>query len=280
MKRLLALALALAIPTAAPVVAQTALTDMDSALVQRSANRGLLIYAYDQAAWHGTDDMLAKAKAAGVYEALAPQVGGWVVDGTPASSTLTFFDKSPDPKAVYVAHLTISGTKLVDSRLLGADDDRTISPNRKKLIAAERTARAALEAAKVARCSDRPFNTVVLPPETPDGPTLVYFLTPQTVNDSWPMGGHYLVEVEPDGKTTQIRPFTKSCLTIAPDGKKESTAAMMVSHLLDPVPTEIHVFTMFTSKLPLFVLTQQNNLLWSVEASAGQAQIRVVNRKK
>src|SRR3982750_3028090 len=58
--------------------------------IRQAIDRGRMIYAYDQAAWHGTDDMLLKVPHP---EAV---IGGWVVDGPAESPELIFFDKNED----------------------------------------------------------------------------------------------------------------------------------------------------------------------------------------
>lgn len=235
-----------------------AISAQDQALVDRAARRGKLIYAYDQAAWHGTDDALAKAPD------LAPKIGGWVVDGPPEATEFLFFDKdTTKPHALYVARFR--DNKLVEGHLLTDAEDRSISPSRLKLIAALNAARDAARAARIGNCSDKPFNTVVLPPETPNGPTLVYFLTPQTTDDTLPFGGHYLIEVAADGTAGTPTPFAKSCIALP--AKQPNAAALLITHLLTPVPTEIHVFTSLSARLPLFVGTTQNQLLWSVNGT-------------
>src|SRR5687768_7777845 len=52
-----------------------AVSAAEHAQLREVARRGALIYAYDQAAWHGTDDMVAKLPD---YQ---NRVGGWIVDG-------------------------------------------------------------------------------------------------------------------------------------------------------------------------------------------------------
>lgn len=230
----------------------------DQALVDRAARRGKLIYAYDQAAWHGTDDALAKAPDLGT------KIGGWVVDGPPEATEFLFFDQdSIKPHALYVARFREN--KLIDGHVLSDSEDRSISPSRLKLIAALNTARDAARAARIGNCSDKPFNTVVLPPETPNGPTLVYFLTPQTTNDALPFGGHYLIEIAADGTAGTPAPFAKSCVALP--AKQPNADALFITHLLTPVPTEIHVFTSLSARLPLFVGTTQNQLLWGVSGA-------------
>jgi hypothetical protein len=140
------------------------------------------------------------------------------------------------------------------------------------MIAAVRAARAKLVAEHVGLCANAAPNVVVLPPTTPGGSTFVYFLTPQTKNEAVPLGGHYRVEVGPDGKAGAMRPFTHSCIDMptsegSPPGMPAGgkPAAGVVTHLLDPVPTEIHVFSSLAARLPLFVSTTQNGRLWAVE---------------
>ena len=41
------------------------------------------------------------------------------------------------------------------------------------------------------------------------------------------------------------------------------TAGLMMTHLLDPTPTEIHVFLSLSSRLPVFVATSDGRL-WKV----------------
>jgi hypothetical protein len=54
---------------------------------------------------------------------------------------------------------------------------------------------------------------------------------------------------------------------------------MLITHLLDPVPTEIHVFTVFGSGLPLYVSVRDGRV-YSVEVTEGKAQVEVVQSKR
>ena len=240
------------------------MTATERQATQEASRRGALIYAYDQAAWHGTDDMAKKIRD------FQDRVGGWVVDGPAESPTLVFFDRNEaDPQVVYVAKFE-SG-KLASSRVLGEADDRTLSPDRKQLILARSAAFGRFLSSGSHRCSAQPFNTVVLPPQTEGGPVLVYLLTPQPALDAIPFGGHYLVEVQADGTASPPRKFANSCLVMqVPKALKKGKAkpvALTVTHLLDPAPTEIHVFSSFAARLPVMVGTTANGKVWSVERS-------------
>jgi hypothetical protein len=241
------------------------MSEAEAVAVRQAEQRGAMIYAYDQAAWHGTDDLRAKMAD------FAAQVGGWIVDGPAEAPELVFYDKNAaDPHAVYIADFRDG--KLVSSRVLGPSDDRTLSPPRKALIEAVRAAREKLVDEHARHCANAPPNVVVLPPSAPGASTLVYFLTPQTKTDAVPVGGHYRVEVGPDGKAREMRPFTRSCIDMPALGGKApgvpaggNSVGGVVTHLLDPVPTEIHVFASLAARLPLYVGTTSNRRMWAVE---------------
>jgi hypothetical protein len=232
----------------------------EASATRLALERGRLIYAYDQAAWHGTDDLVKKLPD------YPSRVSGWIVDGPADAPHLVFYDKDDtDPHAVYVADFR--GTELSSSRVLGPADDRSLSPARKAMIAARRAAVEALAAAKVRACKDQPFNTVVLPPSAPGDPTLVYILTPQTDPKAVPMGGHYRVEVAGDGRAGKPRKFTNACMEMPfADERGRRPVALGITHLLDPTPTEIHVFTSLATGLPIFVGTKDGRM-WTVDGN-------------
>jgi hypothetical protein len=228
----------------------------DQELLREVARRGELLYAYDQAAWHGTDDMMAKLSDP------ASRVGGWIVDGPAAAPQLVFFDKDDStPHALYVADFR--GGKLVSSKVLSSTDDRELSPARKALIGAREAAVAAVAGSQLKRCSSGPMNTVVLPPAEPGAATLVYLLTPQAEMNVIPFGGHFLVPVGSDGKAGAVRRFTNSCLAMPTSEKgKPPPVALGVTHLLDALPTEIHVFLSLVAHMPIMVGTKDGRAWW------------------
>jgi len=259
----------IALFAAAPALAQ--ISPADQAALDHARARGELIYWYDQAAWHGTDDMLAKARD------IAGKIGGWIVDGPADATELIFYTRGADPKPLYLAQF--KNGKLAESRKLGEADTAMLTPQRRRMIAAVTTARAALIEAKAQMCVDKPFNTVTLPPATPDGPIPVYFLTPQTEMKVIPLGAHYLFEVDVAGKAGPIRRFTNTCIALptdteSPDGK--SLEALFITHLLDPVPTEIHFFSAMAARRPIYVGIRKQ--VWAVTPAASGPTARLVER--
>ena len=252
---------ALAAPAPAAAPAQPKMSEREAALVRQALDRGKLVYVYDRVAWHGTDDLRTKLPG------FEKKIAGWIVDGPPESPQLIFYDRNEaDPRIVYVGDFR--GTELAASRLIRPGEDDRLSPQRRAMIAARNAALDALVKGKAKKCTDGPINTVVLPPAAPGAPTLVYVLTPQTDLKAVPMGGHYLVEVAADGRAGKPRAFTKSCMEMPlVDEKGDRPKALIVTHLLDPLPTEIHVFSSLAARVPIYVLTATGGRTWSVEGS-------------
>jgi hypothetical protein len=103
---------------------------------------------------------------------------------------------------------------------------------------------------------------VVLPPEAGgDGGWRVYMLPATKQRDAVPIGGTYRLEVR-DGAVVAQRGFTRSCIAL---GRGPKVAGMMITHLLDPVPTEAHVHWSLWAETPMYVSTPPDGVLWAIE---------------
>ena len=255
---LLLLAAAQAMVAPAPAPAPAPMTAADQAALDVARHRGALLYAYDRAAWLATDDMVATAPE------LKARAGGWIVDGPADTPELVFFDKDAvDPHILYTARFDHG--RLTTHHLVAPGEAVALTPARRALIAARAVGLAALTSdPRVRLCADASPDTVVLPPEHDGDPTLVYLLTPQMKLGSYPVGGHYRVAVSREGKTGAVRRFANSCIDMTPP---KDADFFVVTHLLDPVPTELHVFTSLAAHLPLAVVTQGNRF-WIVNGDA------------
>jgi hypothetical protein len=240
-------------------VAQTTSPTSLTAAVQTAVNRGELLYIYDQAAWQGTDDLRAR------FSSLLSEAGGYVVSGDERQTELAFFDKAKS-KAVYRA--TFSDGKLTSSGP-PAPGRAELTPLEKQLILAKEKALNAFEEAKAGVCAEATPNLAALPPERPGGPIIVYLMTPQTDLRAYPLGGHFSVEVGQDGSVGKVRRFTNTCIDMTLDqaSKGAKPVGFGITHLLDPTPTEIHVFTSLASGMPIYVGTS-NKRIWAVEGSS------------
>lgn len=265
MKSLLAgaaLALCACVPLAA---AQTPAPPApgEEAQLKNVVARGVYLYGFDRAAWVSTDVMKEKIPAR------LSEVRGWVVEGDQTNNVVTYYgDKDGTLYRIFV--VTMANGKATGSQEIAADGpDRTLSPMQARMAQARKTAIQAAGEAKVPYCAAASPNTVIMPAPGPGGPIDVYIMTPQTKANVWPFGGHSMFRIGADGKVASSRVFTRGCLDMAkPEFKKgETVQAMMVTHLLDPTPTELHVFLSLSSGMPVAVATTGNNTLWMVQGT-------------
>jgi hypothetical protein len=237
-------------PVAPPAVAAGPSEDQATAFAE---TRGRLIFELDRAAWVATDDMMAKVprwRDAGMK--------GYVVEQAAEDFTVTFYGGSGEaPVAFYSAR--IENRKVVSREVYPAAARPPLTAGQKRLVAI-RTA-AQREAAGKPICAKAAFNITIIPPAAADAASDIYLTTPQVKPKEYPFGGHYRATVAPDGRITGSRAFTKSCITMA---QPKNVTALVISHLLDPVPTEIHVFTSLSAGLPVYVAIPESNRVFAV----------------
>lgn len=227
---------------------------------QPIVKRGTAMFWYDRAAWVTTDDMRAR-----LDPARGPEVGGWIV--VPAGTGYHVYYHGQGPFADRIVYeADVLGNAVSNARIWPRDKAPRLPSEASAMARALRIARKAIAArAEWRPCANAMFNTIVMPPAA-DGSVDVYFLTPQTEAGSVPFGGHYKLVVSAAGTVVESRPFTRACLEM--DSRQSApvgTEALSLSHMLDPQPTEIHVFQQYAIGMPLFVLTTANNLVWKVD---------------
>ena len=267
--RVMAVLVALAMPAMA-VGAGPQISAAEQAQLRQSIELGTLLYRYDQSAWHVTDAALDA-----MPDAIKGGSRGYVTTPAPNGLRTTFFGINgitffPIYSAVW------TGRTIAGEQRHAAGKAATLSADELRLIEARRIA---LDGTRpLAMCSKARPNMIVVPDPADAALTHVYVMTPQTGNGSFPMGGHHRIDVR-DGRVVSSRAFAKSCLEIGnqkiPAGAKP--LGMFVGHLLDPVPTEIHVFTAFGSGLPMFVGVRGGRL-YSVKVKDGRAQANLIKR--
>lgn len=256
-------ALALLVAIAAPGTAQP------SVEAQAAANmaRGDLLYAYDQSAWHVTDAAL-KAIPKGSMSLLR----GYIVTPANGGYRTTFYGGEPGSHfRVYTA--IWANRSVVEPELLAADKRVPVTADEERLIAAKALALGSLD--QLQKCTDGKLNSAVLPGATPQDPVSVYILTPATRPNAIPMGGHQRIDVK-GGAVVSKRKFTNSCIELErPQASKKQgqPVAMVITHLLDQVPTEIHAFAVHSTGLPMYV-GMSDGAMYSVRLDKGRAVAR------
>lgn len=249
-----ALLLILSLLAAAPAAAQPA--DGDDARLRAAAERGLLLFEMDRAAWVTTDDMLQR------FGRRDMPIKGWVTEREAEGYRVTYFGDGPAGPVAWYAGRVRSG-KVVSAEVFPEAARPALTPAQLRLRQAADVARRFSE---YQPCTPARFNVAVIPPDSADSPVDTYLLSAQTETNVYPLGGHYLLRIGPDGKVVSHRRFMNSCMNVDAGRQRKGAkpVALVVTHLLDPVPTEIHVWSSLAMRKPIYVGTGPERI-WSVE---------------
>ncbi|QXT35214.1 hypothetical protein KV697_15865 [Sphingomonas sanguinis] len=252
----MAILVAAAQVAAAPPVIATQDSRSEQQRLADASIFGAMIYAFDRAAWVSTDSLMEVVPRDQLVGA-----GGYVIEPVDKDTLRATYFKgdAASARAFFVAD--VRGGKVVRHDIL--PEPAPLTPVQMILARAREIAKQEAGAKGYRPCTAAPFNTVVLP-SVNGGPVTVYLLSPQVTNANYMMGGNYRVTIAPDGRIVGSRAFNTSCLNLKlPDRDTEKVAGLFVSHLLDPVPTEIHVFASYSVQQPVFVLTPDKRT-WQV----------------
>lgn len=221
--------------------------EQESAALRAAEAAGLAIYRHDQAAAVASDAGL-EVRAFKKHKRIA----GWITEQRDDRIVVTFIDRTP--AALYRVMVGADGKA---GRLETLD-----APT--PLTAYEAGAAAARNAAVNAGfqpCA-KSYNSVVLPGADPAGAPWVVYLLPGTTDPKVvPLGGSYRYEIK-DGKVAGQHAYTRSCIQLQND---PNSVGMMVTHLMDPLPTDVHVFLNLSTRKAMYVMTPSNGVLWSIE---------------
>lgn len=260
----LALPLVLAL---APIAALADPTAAELSAASEAEARGAEIYAYDQAAWHSTDQLLVdlKKRKSSMEQVSREGMAGYVVEPAGTGLLLATYYGVKDGKTVAMARYWVRGSKVERGGFLKQGDDPALSPMALLLVETRRKTIDAAIADKVFICTKGQPNTVVLPPRA-DGSIPAYLLSASVQTGRFPAGGHYRYVFGGDGTLLSSRAFTKACVDVDTAGLPKKAEGFGVSHMLDPQPTEIHVFVSYNVPVKLFVITDANRSLWLVDS--------------
>lgn len=236
-----------------------ALAPEQETLALRDAERiGKTMYLHDRAAAVATDAVLANtaAKKEG-------RVRGWITEARQDDIIVTFVDETS--AALYRVTVSAEGepgpvTTHVQPEPLSAYE------------AGAARARLAAMSASFEPCAQN-YNSVVLPVDAEASARWkVYMLPGTTRHDVVPIGGSYRFETK-DGAVVAQRAFTRTCITLQRNSGEGGI--MMITHLLDPVPTEAHVFWSLWAGKPMMVATPPHGTIWGIE----NGRIELIERR-
>lgn len=227
--------------------------------VAAAESTGRQLQRLDRAAWVATDTIRTARDA----RRLRRSVRGWITEDIDVGTRVSFFDGSAPSRLLYVVDVESSGrsTSSLPPGPTFADEGQ------QAMIRARQSALSET----FLRCS-RTYNTVVFPAD--DG-IHVYLMPGTTQQGLHPAGGHHKLVYDASGTDLQSsRGFTRGCIDLQSDPGSPPTgyrpAGMMVTHLLDPQPTEIHVFISLNAPIPLMVMTSSQSdpdkpMIWKLK---------------
>ena len=248
----------------APSAPAPALTATERAEVERTADRGRQLIALARAGIIGTQDMLSR-----VSDPEGAGIAGWIAEPEGNSMTVTFYadvgeGDALERKAVYRAN--VLGGRVVSREIFLGDDRPPLRPQQQRMAAA----RAIASGLSHQACGSQPFNVLVIPPASPTANVDVYQVSSTAQRGHFPLGGHFRTTVAPDGSVVSERNFANSCVDIVatpvPEGQRPRPIG--VTHLLDPMPTEMHMFLAQLASRPLLVATGEPSRVWAVTGEA------------
>ncbi|WP_203323596.1 hypothetical protein [Pseudoxanthomonas beigongshangi] len=217
-----------------------------SAALQSASTTGEVLYRHDQAAWLATDALVAFWK-----NSPKSLVAGWITQETEDGIAVVFVDRTPE--ALY--RVTVS-----DAGVAGPVNALATPEPLSAYEAGAAAARAVAKDASFERCGER-YNTITLPATDDTSGWTVYLIPGTTTYEDLPVGGAQRVSVK-DGKIVSQRGYSRSCIVLKDDPK---AVGLMITHLLDPEPTEIHVFWSLWAKKTFYVMTQPNGVMWKLD---------------
>lgn len=238
---------------AQPVSAQ-GIDEAETEAVRQAESRARDMWFYDQAAWHGTDAMLADYGVEDLPSLLEkmPDLVGYIATPTDGETVidLVFVAREGDALKVAARYPMANGELREGRQLFEAGKRPNLTGVALRMFKARDAMMARAIEEKISLCSESTPNTLVLPPDDA-GDIEVYMMTSTLDASRYPIGGHYRYEIDKAGNVAGSRSFTKTCIdAVASDGAE----MFVVSHLLDPTPTEIHFFASMHLPIALGVL--------------------------
>ncbi len=260
-----AAALAAASFAVPPAQAQTA---EERKRLDWTLERGRLIFALDRAAWVASDDIKER-----IPNFAAAGVRGYIVDRE-GNGLVTIFYANEGGKLVAVYRARIGSRGVVDPVVYPAGQRPALTPRQVRLA----TTLEALRKTSFERCGMAAPNVTIIPPAGDQDPIDVYVTAPQLRPGRIQFGGHHRLSFDAAGKEMIRRPFTRACLEVPapPPALRRQGAMLSVNHLLDPVPTEVHVFIAMAAQMPIGVMTDGAKRTWEVTGD----RIRLLEDKR
>ena len=237
---------------AAPAAAQT---PEERAQLDWVLQRGRLLFDVDRAAWVTTDDLVERVGDLG-----RAGVRGWTVERDGNGYVVVYYTGEGEGRAALYRG-RVENHRVVTAEVFPEGSRPALTAVQRRIA----DARDAVTRMEIRSCARSGLNLAVIPPDAAEAPMDFYVLMPQLREREYPFGGHSRATLSPTGDILSQRAFANTCLVIpVPGPGEEHPVGLGVTHLLDPIPTEIHVFLAIWTGLPIFVGTNEPDRVWRV----------------
>lgn len=220
---------------------------------------GKVLWDYDQAAWHATDQL--QVDLAG--KAPPPDAEGYLVEPAEGGGLDAIFYGDRSGTYYVIARYRWDGGAKVRGGLTRGETE-PLDPAGLRMIAARNAAvrATAMGLDGVFLCSRSQPNMIVLPPDA-DGSVSVYLLSSTLDAGEYPLGGHSRIDVDANGQVKASRGFMTGCFPIRWDKKDGARPSMMfVTHVLDQQPNEIDFFV--SRNVPIALVIGAGGYAWPI----------------
>ena len=212
--------------------------------------RGRNLYAYDQAAWHSTDAVLALKPAEGSFESYIAQKRGdkW---------TVAYGKLSPTRESYLITYEATQGNTA--DRYTVTKYDQAKQDKAFYFAAAMAIDLARADFGK----ADRPYNVAVIPALA--NQLYVYLLPAQTVSGIFPLGGDVRYLISGDGKKIiEKRQLHKSIIDFEVP-KDQIPASGYHTAIMDDIPEDTDVFHVLARQPAIPELIVTNKYVYQVK---------------
>lgn len=218
---------------------------------------GARLYRQDQAAWLTTD---ALRDAGAFAEPLPGQAAGWLTRDRDDGTWVGYFTQIDGVPHVFAEAVLPTDSQQVVGAVRLSTPRAATARERSQLLARDTAL-----AQNALRCTNPPFNTVILDGPGEPAEAIQVFLLSSMTNEEFSLGGYHQFDISADG-TQVLKHFAQTRGCVNNDTRElRQLAGLNISHLTSPAPTAFHVFMNLQFQVPLYVYTTSNKVSWKVE---------------
>ncbi|HEY0115386.1 MAG TPA: hypothetical protein VGB54_06670 [Allosphingosinicella sp.] len=239
----------------------TAQTPQEQQQLGWAVERGRLLFALDRAAWVATDDMMSR-----ISNPQGAGLRGYVVDRDAEDGLVVIFYARDGERLVAVYRARVGARGVEDPQVFTGAQRPELTPRQARIA---RTLDA-VRAGRITSCGRAVSNVAIVPPAGDSDPIEAYVTAPQMRPGYIQFGGHERISFDASGREIARRPFTRTCLEVPapPEELRRQGAKLGFNHILDPLPTEVHVFLAMAAQQPIVVMTSDPDRMWEVTGEA------------